>query len=78
MWHLDVSTSFKRLQAEKAAADAALRESIHLESVGDSTALRDDLKNMVLKTEVCHASITVRGVMYILSGSAKRDQESHG
>ncbi|KAJ7487679.1 hypothetical protein B0H11DRAFT_1721098 [Mycena galericulata] len=48
----DVSTSFKRLQAEKAAADAVLRELTPLETISDSQALRDFVQNVVLKSEI--------------------------
>ncbi|KAF5390176.1 hypothetical protein D9757_002861 [Collybiopsis confluens] len=48
----DVSTSFKRLQAEKSAADAVLRDLTPLESVRESDAFRDYLKNVNLKVEV--------------------------
>jgi hypothetical protein len=50
---LDVSTSFKRLQAEKLAADAVLRELSPLETMQDVESLRDFLQNVGLKTEVC-------------------------
>ena len=49
---LDVSTSFKRLQEEKLAADRVLRELTSVESVIEVDALRDFLQNMNLKTEV--------------------------
>ncbi|KAF8078550.1 hypothetical protein FPV67DRAFT_1465648 [Lyophyllum atratum] len=48
----DVSTSFKRLQAEKQAADLVLRELTPLESVGDSSALRDYLRSQTSKAEI--------------------------
>ncbi|KAJ7181737.1 hypothetical protein C8R43DRAFT_1055509 [Mycena crocata] len=54
----DVSTSFRRLQAEKAAADAILRELTPVESVGDSQALRDFVQNVVLKSEISVEEIT--------------------
>jgi hypothetical protein len=44
--------SFKRLQAEKYAADAILRELTPLEGITDSGALRDYLQNLSLKIEV--------------------------
>ncbi|KAJ3985680.1 hypothetical protein F5890DRAFT_1118841 [Lentinula detonsa] len=53
----DVSTSFKRLQAEKTAADAVLRELTPLESTRDSDALRDYLGNVTLKTELSQEEI---------------------
>lgn len=49
---LDVSTSFKKLQAEKLAADLVLREMTPLENIQDSAALRDYLKGFSSKTEV--------------------------
>ncbi|KAJ7225446.1 hypothetical protein GGX14DRAFT_638792, partial [Mycena pura] len=54
----DVSTSFKRLQAEKAAADAILRESTPLETISDLQALRDYVQNVVLKAEISSGEIT--------------------
>ncbi|KAI0800904.1 hypothetical protein C8Q74DRAFT_1454470 [Fomes fomentarius] len=53
----DVSTSFKRLQAEKLAADRVLRELTSVESVMDIEALRDFLQNMNLKTEMAQDEI---------------------
>lgn len=49
---LDVSTSFKRLQAEKLAADRVLREVTSVESMVEVDALRSYLTNMDLKAEV--------------------------
>ncbi|KAF7306991.1 Mediator of RNA polymerase II transcription subunit 5 [Mycena indigotica] len=54
----DVSTSFKRLRAEKAAADAILRELTPLESVSDSHALRDYVQNIIMKAEMSTGEIT--------------------
>lgn len=48
----DVSTSFKRLQAEKLAADKILQELTPLQSVQEVESLRDYLQNMSMKTEV--------------------------
>ncbi|CAL1695430.1 unnamed protein product [Somion occarium] len=53
----DVSTSFKRLQAEKAAADRILRELTPLESVQETDALRDYIQNMNMKTEMAQDEI---------------------
>ncbi|KAI0721269.1 hypothetical protein C8T65DRAFT_825844 [Cerioporus squamosus] len=53
----DVSTSFKRLQAEKLAADRVLRELTSVESVTEADALRDFLQNMSLKTEMAQDEI---------------------
>ncbi|KAG5654089.1 hypothetical protein H0H81_007503 [Sphagnurus paluster] len=47
----DVSTSFKRLQAEKQAADLVLQELTPLESLKDSAALREYLQSLKSKTE---------------------------
>jgi glutaredoxin 2 len=44
--------SFKRLQAEKYAADAILRELTPVEGITDAGALRDYLQNLSLKIEV--------------------------
>lgn len=54
---LDVSTSFKRLQAEKAAADRILRELTPLETWQDAEAMRDYLQNMNLKVEMTQDEI---------------------
>ncbi|EJD55611.1 hypothetical protein AURDEDRAFT_109873 [Auricularia subglabra TFB-10046 SS5] len=48
----DVSTSFKRLQAEKRAADGLLKELTPLESISDTEGLRDYLRNLSLKLEM--------------------------
>ncbi|KAF5377593.1 hypothetical protein D9615_005338 [Tricholomella constricta] len=53
----DVSISFKRLQAEKQAADIVLRDLTPLESFQDSTALRDHLQSLTSKTEIFQAEI---------------------
>ncbi|KAI8980649.1 hypothetical protein BD414DRAFT_102806 [Trametes punicea] len=52
-----VSTSFKRLQAEKLAADRVLRELTSLESMTEVDALRDFLQNMTLKNEMAQDEI---------------------
>jgi hypothetical protein len=56
---LDVSSSFKKLQAEKLAADAVLRELSPLQTMQDVGALRDYLQNYGLKTEVRSIAKTV-------------------
>ncbi|TFK41095.1 hypothetical protein BDQ12DRAFT_710926 [Crucibulum laeve] len=48
----DVSTSFKRLQAEKLAADTVLRELTPLESIQDHVALKDYLRSMAAEAEM--------------------------
>jgi hypothetical protein len=48
----DVSKSFKRLQAEKLAADAVLREATPLESIKDADGLRELFKNLKAKDDV--------------------------
>ncbi|KAF9481368.1 hypothetical protein BDN70DRAFT_803504 [Pholiota conissans] len=53
----DVSTSFKRLQAEKLAADAMLREETPLESIKDIDGLREFFKNLKTKEDVFQSEI---------------------
>ncbi|KAF7966649.1 hypothetical protein HWV62_37537, partial [Athelia sp. TMB] len=48
----DVSTSFKRIQAEKLAADAILRAFSPVETIQDAEGLRNYMENMNLKTEM--------------------------
>ncbi|KAF9229358.1 hypothetical protein BS17DRAFT_689886 [Gyrodon lividus] len=48
----DVSTSFKRLQAERRAADGVIRELTPLEDIKDPDALRDYLVNVNMKVEL--------------------------
>ncbi|KAG2120985.1 uncharacterized protein F5147DRAFT_562956 [Suillus discolor] len=48
----DVSTSFKKLQAERSAVDDVIRELTPLEDADDATVLRDYLSNMNMKTEL--------------------------
>lgn len=49
---IDVSTSFKRLQAEKTAADRVLQEMTSVQTIQEADALRDFFQNMTMKTEV--------------------------
>ncbi|OCH95795.1 hypothetical protein OBBRIDRAFT_816376 [Obba rivulosa] len=53
----DVSTSFKRLQAEKIAADRVLKELTPLETLQEADALRDYLQNMNMKVEMTQDEI---------------------
>ncbi|EKM61178.1 uncharacterized protein PHACADRAFT_134491 [Phanerochaete carnosa HHB-10118-sp] len=53
----DVSTSFTRLQAEKAAADRVLHELTSVESMVEADGLRDFLQNLNLKTEMAQDEI---------------------
>ncbi|TFY83598.1 hypothetical protein EWM64_g422 [Hericium alpestre] len=53
----DVSTSFKRLQAEKLAADKVLQELTPVQSLKDSEGLRDYLQNFTLKVEISQDEI---------------------
>ncbi|OBZ79168.1 Laminin subunit alpha-2 [Grifola frondosa] len=53
----DVSTSFKRLQTEKLAADKVLQELTSVESVHEVDALRDYLQNLNFKTEMAQDEI---------------------
>ena len=48
----DVSTSFKRLQAEKRTADQVLKELTPVESITDVEGLRDHFKSLDMKTQV--------------------------
>ncbi|KAH7915816.1 peroxisomal membrane anchor protein conserved region-domain-containing protein [Hygrophoropsis aurantiaca] len=48
----DVSTSFKRLQAERLVVDQVFRDLTPLEDTKDVEALRDFLSNMNIKTEL--------------------------
>lgn len=48
----DVSTSFKRLQAEKLAADAILKENTSVEGFSNANSLRDYFVNLRVKDEV--------------------------
>ncbi|GJE87588.1 GRIP domain-containing protein [Phanerochaete sordida] len=65
----DVSTSFKRLQAEKAAADRILRELTPVETIAEADGLRDFLQNMNMKTEMAQDEIKR------LSGKLTRQEE---
>jgi len=49
---IDVSTSFKKLQAERLVADTVIRELTPLEDTKDIAALRDYLTNVNMKVEV--------------------------
>ncbi|KAG9015648.1 hypothetical protein FRB90_004601 [Tulasnella sp. 427] len=48
----DVSRSFKRLQAEKVAADQVLKDLTPLESISETDSLRDHFRNLSLKAEI--------------------------
>lgn len=54
MLTLDISTSFKRLRAEKVAADKLIKEVSPLEGIGDLDGLRAYLTNQKMKVEVCY------------------------
>jgi hypothetical protein len=49
---LDVSESFKKLQADRAAADAAIKELTPLESLQDINAFSEYLKSIISKDAV--------------------------
>ncbi|THV04873.1 hypothetical protein K435DRAFT_648447 [Dendrothele bispora CBS 962.96] len=53
----DVSKSFKRLQAEKLAADSVLRELTPVETLQDSDGLRSYLQNIAAKVEISQEEI---------------------
>lgn len=71
---LDVSTSFKRLQAEKAAADHILRELTPVESISEAEGLRDFLQNLSLKTEVSRHYLECASTLTVPIDGAGRDQ----
>ncbi|KAE9411038.1 hypothetical protein BT96DRAFT_805050 [Gymnopus androsaceus JB14] len=71
----DVSTSFKRLQAEKTAADAILRELTPLESLRETDALRDYLKNISLKVEASTHSHEIKRLNTKLQTQEDRIEE---
>jgi hypothetical protein len=48
----DVSMSFKKLQAERMAADQMIRDLTPLEGLHDTNGVRDFLQAMILKAEV--------------------------
>ncbi|KAG8894748.1 hypothetical protein FRC01_012779, partial [Tulasnella sp. 417] len=48
----DVSKSFKRLQAEKVAAEQVLRDMTPLESISETDSLRDHFRTLALKAEI--------------------------
>ncbi|KAJ7706097.1 hypothetical protein B0H17DRAFT_919676 [Mycena rosella] len=74
----DVSTSFKRLQAEKAAADAILRELTPLETISDSQALRDFVQNVILKSEISLEEITrLNGKLGTQEGRVEELRDTH-
>lgn len=49
---LDVSNSFKQLQANKEAVDKVIRELTPVESVTDGEGLREHLQSLIAKDEV--------------------------
>ncbi|KAG8920466.1 hypothetical protein FRC02_000888 [Tulasnella sp. 418] len=61
----DVSRSFKRLQAERVAADKVLKELTPLEGIADSEGLREHLRNMTMKIDMSTDEIKrLNGVMH--------------
>lgn len=62
---IDVSTSFKRLQAEKTAADRVLQEMTSVQTIQEVDALRDFFQNMTMKTEVGYIqTVTIHSIEY--------------
>lgn len=47
-----MSKSFKRLQAEKVAAEQVLKDMTPLESISETESLRDHFRTQALKAEV--------------------------
>ncbi|KAF8640574.1 hypothetical protein AX17_000236 [Amanita inopinata Kibby_2008] len=58
---LDVSRSFKKLQADKAAADAVLQELTPLSTIQDAAALQDYLQTIISKTSMYQDGISELG-----------------
>ncbi|KAJ6610071.1 hypothetical protein B0H10DRAFT_2438222 [Mycena sp. CBHHK59/15] len=74
----DVSISFKRLQAEKAAGDAVLRELTPLETISDTQALRDFVQNVVLKSEISLEEISrLNGKLEIQEDRIEELRDTH-
>ncbi|KAJ7070960.1 hypothetical protein C8F01DRAFT_1108511 [Mycena amicta] len=74
----DVSTSFKRLQTEKSAADSILRELTPIETISDSQALRDYVQNVVLKTEMSTQEIVrLKGHLETQEGRIEELRDTH-
>ncbi|KAF8807466.1 hypothetical protein BYT27DRAFT_7098535 [Phlegmacium glaucopus] len=72
----DVSTSFKRLQAEKLAADAVLREISPLESIQNTTALRNFFTNLKTKDQVILENTLIVNLLmdFLILGLRRRTQ----
>lgn len=72
----DVSTSFKRLQAEKLAADSVLCELTPLKSIQDAAALKEYIANVNTKTEVCVHWYTIVSTAHRISTGFTRGAEA--
>ncbi|KAF7320403.1 Mediator of RNA polymerase II transcription subunit 5 [Mycena kentingensis (nom. inval.)] len=74
----DVSTSFKRLRAEKAAADAVLRQLTPIETISDAQALRDYVHNALLKAEISTGEIArLTGKLETQEGRIEELRDTH-
>jgi hypothetical protein len=69
---LDVSKSFKRLQAEKLAADQLIRELTPLDGMVDIDGLGDYLRNLMVKVEVC-IPLSKEGYLFTLSQVSQQE-----
>jgi hypothetical protein len=52
MAHVEISSAYKRLQADKIAVDKIVRELTPLNGIGDLEAFESHLKNLNGRTEV--------------------------
>ncbi|KIM67254.1 hypothetical protein SCLCIDRAFT_109168 [Scleroderma citrinum Foug A] len=68
----DVSTSFKKLQAERLVADTVIRELTPLEDTKDIAALRDYLTNINMKVEVGTRSSSIRILTFLRVVDSRR------
>ncbi|KAJ3568074.1 hypothetical protein NP233_g5956 [Leucocoprinus birnbaumii] len=74
----DVSTSFKRLQAEKLAADSVLRDMTPLESIQDATALKEWFESLNSKNEVFQEEIKrLNGKLEVQEDRIEELRETH-
>lgn len=69
---IDVSTSFKKLQAERLVADTVIRELTPLEDTKDIAALRDYLTNINMKVEVGTRSSSIRILTFLRVVDSRR------
>ncbi|KAF5355875.1 hypothetical protein D9756_003815 [Leucocoprinus leucothites] len=74
----DVSTSFKRLQAEKLAADAVLHDMTPLEGIQDVIALKEYFESLKSKTDVFQGEIKrLNGKLEVQEDRIEELRETH-